>query len=140
MPIVPAAITGTSHLWRGALPKLRRVQVAFLPAVEPPPPAPGHDPATELIDDRVWPAVQEEYGRLAARPGLIAAALTAAGVGGGLLARRRLQASQQPRLLGRVGPPAGCGPAGLVGAGFADCAGLGSANARCRFCDRLVTP
>ncbi len=104
VPIVPAAITGTSHLWRGALPKLRRVQVAFLPAVEPPPPAPGHDPATELIDDRVWPAVQEEYGRLAARPGLIAAALTAAGVGGGLLARRRLQASQQPRLLGRVGP------------------------------------
>jgi 1-acyl-sn-glycerol-3-phosphate acyltransferase len=32
-PIVPAAITGTSHLWRGALPKLKRVQIAFLPHV-----------------------------------------------------------------------------------------------------------
>ena len=31
--IVPAAITGTSHLWRGALPKLKRVQLAFLPPV-----------------------------------------------------------------------------------------------------------
>jgi len=104
VPIVPAAITGTSHLWRGALPKLRRVQIAFLGAVEPAPPAAGHDPATDLIDDRVWPAVQEEYRRLAARPGLIAAGLAAVGVGGGMLARRRLQERQQPRLLGRVDP------------------------------------
>jgi 1-acyl-sn-glycerol-3-phosphate acyltransferase len=105
VPIVPAALTGTSHLRRAALPKLRRVQIAFLPAVEPPAtPAAGHDRASELIDDRVWPAVQEEYGRLAARPGLIVAALTAAGVGGGLLARRRLQASPQPRLLGKIEP------------------------------------
>jgi 1-acyl-sn-glycerol-3-phosphate acyltransferase len=104
VPIVPAAITGTSHLWRGALPKLRRVQLAFLPPVEAAPPAAGHDPASELIDDQVWPAVQEEYGRLSAKPGLIVAALTAAGVGGGLLARRRLQASRQPRLLGKVDP------------------------------------
>ncbi len=104
VPIIPAAITGTSHLWRGALPKLRRVQIAFLPAVEPAASAAGHDRASELIDDRVWPAVQEEYGRLLATPGLIAAALAAAGVGGGLLARRRLQASRKPRLLGKVDP------------------------------------
>jgi 1-acyl-sn-glycerol-3-phosphate acyltransferase len=104
VPIIPAALTGTSYLWRGALPKLRRVQIAFLPAVEPAAPAAGRDPAAELIDDRVWPAVQEEYGRLSARPGLIAAALAAAGVGGGLLARRRLQTSRQPRLLGRIEP------------------------------------
>ena len=104
VPIIPAAITGTSHLWRGALPKLRRVQVAFLPAVEPAAPAAGHDRASELIDDRVWPAVQEEYGRLSARPGVIAAALAAAGVGGGLLARRRLQARRKPRLLAKVDP------------------------------------
>jgi 1-acyl-sn-glycerol-3-phosphate acyltransferase len=104
VPIVPAALTGTSHLRRAALPKLRRVQMAFLPAVEPAPPAAGHDPSSELIDDRVWPAVQEEYGRLSARPGLIVAALTAAGVGGGLLAKRRLQASPEPRLLGRIEP------------------------------------
>ena len=88
-PIIPAAITGTSHLWRGALPRLRRVQIAFLPAVAPAPPAAGHDPAAELIDDRVWPAVQEEYVRLAARPGVIAAALAAAGLGGGLVAWRQ---------------------------------------------------
>ncbi|MGA8721464.1 MAG: hypothetical protein WB557_25915, partial [Solirubrobacteraceae bacterium] len=85
-------------------PKLRRVQIAFLPAVEPAPPPAGHDPASALIDDRVWPAVQEEYGRLSARPGLIAAALAAAGVGGGLLAKRRLQASRQRRLPGIVDP------------------------------------
>lgn len=103
-PVIPAAITGTSHLWRGALPKRRRVQIAFLPAVEPALPADGHDRASELIDDRVWPAVQEEYGRLSARPGLIAAVLGAAGVGGGLLASRRLQASRKPRLLGKVDP------------------------------------
>jgi len=104
VPIVPAAITGTSHLWRGALPKLRSVQITFLPPFEPAPPALGHDPASELIDDRVWPAVQQEYGRLSAKPGLILAALTAAGVGGGLLARRRLGTSRQPRLVGKVDP------------------------------------
>ncbi|HTP21817.1 MAG TPA: lysophospholipid acyltransferase family protein [Solirubrobacteraceae bacterium] len=103
-PIVPAAITGTSHLWRGALPKLRRVQLAFLAPVEPASAVGGHDPASELIDDRVWPAVQEEYGRLSAKPGVIAAALAAAGVGGGLLARRRLKATRQSRLLGTVDP------------------------------------
>jgi 1-acyl-sn-glycerol-3-phosphate acyltransferase len=104
VPIVPAALTGTSHLWRGALPKARRVQIAFLPRVEPLPASAGEDSVSELIDARVWPAVREEYGRLVARPGLIAAGLAALGVGGGLLARRRLQASRQPRLLGKVDP------------------------------------
>jgi 1-acyl-sn-glycerol-3-phosphate acyltransferase len=102
-PIVPAAITGTSHLWRGALPRLKRVQLAFLPAV-----APGSatepDQVSAVIDEHVWPAVRDEYGRLRARPGLIAAGLAALGIGGGLLARRRLEAERQPRLLGKVGP------------------------------------
>ncbi|MHB1837595.1 MAG: lysophospholipid acyltransferase family protein, partial [Solirubrobacteraceae bacterium] len=82
-PIVPVAITGTSHLWRGALPRLKRVQLAFLPAVAP---ESGAEPGEvfKLIDERVWPAVREEYGRLRARPGLIAAGLAALGVGGGL--------------------------------------------------------
>jgi len=104
VPIIPAAITGTSHLWRGALPRLRRVQIAFLRPVEPTPRTAGGDFASVLIDDRVWPAVQEEYGRLSTRPGLIAAALAAAGIGGGLLAKRRLTASRQPRLVGKVDP------------------------------------
>ncbi len=102
--IVPAAITGTSHLWRGALPKARRVQLTFLPAVTPEAPPSGHDAVSDLIDERVWPAVQEEYGRLRARPGLIAAGLAAIGISGGLLARRKLEARRKPRLLGIVEP------------------------------------
>jgi 1-acyl-sn-glycerol-3-phosphate acyltransferase len=102
-PIVPAAITGTSHLWRGALPKLRRVQLAFLPPVIPAPTA-RPDVVSELIDERVWPAVQEEYGRLRAGPGLIVAGLAAIGIGGGLMARRQLEAKRKPRLLGKVEP------------------------------------
>ncbi len=102
-PIVPAAITGTAHLWLGALPKLKRVQIAFLPPVAVQP-AEDREEVTELIDDRVWPAVRDEYGRLRARPGLIAAGLAALGLSGGLLARRRLEAARQPRLLGVVVP------------------------------------
>lgn len=102
-PIVPAAITGTSHLWRGALPKLKRVQLAFLPKVAPQP-AEDRDEVSELIEDRVWPAVREEYGRLRTNPGLVAAGFAALGLGGGLLAKRRLEARRKPRLLGKVEP------------------------------------
>ncbi|MGZ4297049.1 MAG: lysophospholipid acyltransferase family protein [Solirubrobacteraceae bacterium] len=102
-PIVPAAISGTSHLWRGALPRIKRVQLTFLPAVSPGS-AGGEDQSTELIDVRVWPAVREEYGRLRAGPGLIAAGLAALGLSGGLLARRRLERARPPRLLGLVEP------------------------------------
>ena len=101
-PIVPTAITGTSHLWRGALPKLKRVQLAFLPPVAPAP-SDGSDEIV-LIDDRVWPAVREEYGRLRANPGLIATVLVALGVGGGLLAKRQLEPIKRPRLIGKVEP------------------------------------
>lgn len=104
-PIVPAAITGTSHLWRGALPRLKRVQIAFLPPVSPAPdPAADQGAVAELIDGRVWPAVQEEYGRLSASPGLIAAGLAALGIGGGLVARRVRRPPARPRLLGVVEP------------------------------------
>ncbi len=102
-PIVPAAITGTSHLWRGAVPRLKRVQLTFLPPVTA-----AHsdapDEVSELIDERVWPAVREEYGRLRAAPGIVAAAVTALGIGGGLLARHQRERARQPRLLGRVEP------------------------------------
>jgi hypothetical protein len=92
------AITGTSHLWRWSLPRLRRVQVAFLPAVVPGPGWDDADPVSELIDDRVWPAVVDEYGRLRAKPGLIAAGLAATGIGGGILAKRQLDVRRKPRL------------------------------------------
>jgi 1-acyl-sn-glycerol-3-phosphate acyltransferase len=103
-PIIPAAITGTSHLWRGAIPTLKRVQLAFLPPVAPGQLTDGHRLVSQLIDERVWPAVQEEYGRLRATPGLIAAGLAAIGIGGGLLARRQPEARRVPRLLGKVEP------------------------------------
>ena len=101
--IVPAAITGTSRLWRGAFPQLKRVQLAFLPAVAPER-SEERDEVSELIDDRVWPAVREEYGRLRATPGVIAAGLAATGIGGGLLAKRQVEARRKPRLLGKVKP------------------------------------
>jgi 1-acyl-sn-glycerol-3-phosphate acyltransferase len=103
-PIIPAAITGTSHLWRGALPKLRRVQLTFLAPVLPNRAGDGDEPASALIDDRVWPAVRDEYGRLRAAPGVIVTALAAIGVGGGLVARRQLEARRKPTVLGKVVP------------------------------------
>jgi len=100
-PIIPTAISGTSHLWRGALPRLKRVQLTFAKPVAPEEVAAG-DRVSELIDQRVWPVVQEEYGRLRATPGVIAAGLAALGIGGGLLASRRLESRGRPRLLGKV--------------------------------------
>jgi 1-acyl-sn-glycerol-3-phosphate acyltransferase len=102
-PIIPAAITGTHRLWLGPVPKPRRVQVAFLPPVEPRDRGDARDALSELIDRRVWPAVQEEYGRLVASPGPIAAALAIVGAGG-LVARRRRKAKEKPRLLGKLQP------------------------------------
>ena len=102
-PIIPAAITGTSQLWRAPLPKSRKVQLTFLPAVQPDATG-GRDAVHELIDERVWPGVREEYGRLRAKPGLIASALVAIGIGGGLLARRQLKLRRKPRVLGKVPP------------------------------------
>jgi hypothetical protein len=44
----------------------------------------------------LWPEVEGEFHRLRSRPGLIAAALAALGVGGGLLVRRE-RARRQKR-------------------------------------------
>jgi 1-acyl-sn-glycerol-3-phosphate acyltransferase len=104
VPIIPVAISGTSHLWRGALPRAKRVQLTFLPAISPWEIPEGAHQSQALIDERVWPAVQEEYGRLRAAPGLILAGLAALGIGGGLIARRQLEARRPPRLLGVVAP------------------------------------
>ena len=101
-PMIPAAIAGTHKLWLGPIPKPRRVQVAFLPAINPHQLSDRPDPVSELIDREVWPAVQREYGRELARPGAILAGLAAIGLGAGLLARR--QARADTRLLGVVEP------------------------------------
>jgi 1-acyl-sn-glycerol-3-phosphate acyltransferase len=103
-PIVPAAITGTDHLWLGPIPKPKRVQVAFAEAIAVAGLAPTPEAAAELVESRLWPEVESEFGRLRAQPGLIAAALAALGVGGGLvLQRRRRAARRRPRFLRRRG-------------------------------------
>jgi 1-acyl-sn-glycerol-3-phosphate acyltransferase len=88
-PLIPAAITGTEKLFLGPIPKPRRVQVAFAEAI----PA-AHLPSTpeaagSLVEEQLWPEVEGEYRRLRARPTLIAAALAAIGIGGGVLLRSR---------------------------------------------------
>ena len=103
-PIVPVAITGTAHLWLGPIPKPRVVRIAFLPAVHVHDLPSGREAMEELIDGEVWPAVQREYGRLAATPGPIMTLLAALGLGGGLVARRVRAAERPPRLLGFVEP------------------------------------
>jgi 1-acyl-sn-glycerol-3-phosphate acyltransferase len=45
--------------------------------------------ASRLAEEMLWPEVEEEFHRLRARPGLIAAGVAALGIGGGLLIRRR---------------------------------------------------
>jgi len=88
-PLVPAAITGTQKLFVGPVPLPRRVQVAFAEPIRPEPdPVVTPEEAGDLLEDRLWPTVESEFRRLYTRPGLIAAALTAAGLAG-LVARRR---------------------------------------------------
>jgi 1-acyl-sn-glycerol-3-phosphate acyltransferase len=101
-PIVPAAIAGTERLWLGPLAKPRRVQVTFLPPIDPAGLTGREEPVSALIDEHVWPAVQSEYGRQLARPGLVLTALTALGIGAGFAARRHQRA--QTRLLGVIAP------------------------------------
>ncbi len=88
-PLVPCAITGTEALFLGPLPKPRRVQVAFSAPIAVHHLASTPAAAGELIEETLWPEVEGEYRRLRARPTLIAVALAALGVGGGVLLRRR---------------------------------------------------
>ena len=88
-PLVPCAITGTEDLLLGPLPKPKRVQVAFgesIPADQLPP---TPEAAGELIEEQLWPEVTGEYRRLRSRPTLIAGVVTALGLGGFALLRRR---------------------------------------------------
>jgi 1-acyl-sn-glycerol-3-phosphate acyltransferase len=90
-PLVPAAIDGTDSLFLGPVPKPRRVSVAFAA------PIPVHEmtatpeEATTLVRDMLWPEVETEFRRLRTRPTVVAAALAALGVGGGLVARREIR-------------------------------------------------
>jgi len=97
-PLVPCAITGTEKLFWGPFPRPGRVQVAFTEAIAPAELESTPEAAAELIEGQVWPEVEREWRRLrAARPGLIAAALAALGLGGGLAYRRRQAARKRSR-------------------------------------------
>ena len=77
-PIVPTALTGTE---KRRFPLPRRVQVSF---AEPIPVADLQatpDDAGKLISDAVWPVVTDDYRKLRARPGVIAAGVAAVGLG-----------------------------------------------------------
>lgn len=102
-PIVPAAVAGTSHLWFGPLPKPRLVRVAFLPPIEVASEPPTDEVLARIVDERLWPAVRQEYGRLIATRGLLAAALGAVGAGG-VVARRRRDTPKLPRVVGMMEP------------------------------------
>jgi 1-acyl-sn-glycerol-3-phosphate acyltransferase len=88
-PLVPAAIVGTEALFIGPLPKPRRVQVAFAEPISVAELTASPEGAARLVEEMLWPEVEQEFQRLRARPGLIAAGLAALGIGGGLLLRRR---------------------------------------------------
>ena len=88
-PLVPAAITGTDHLFAGPFPKPKRVQVAFSEPIDVAELAATPEAAGELVEEMLWPEVEQQFRRLRDRRGLIAAGLAGLGVGGGLLVRRR---------------------------------------------------
>lgn len=96
-PLIPAAISGTDHLWAGPFPKPKRVQVAFAAPIAVEELASTPEAAGELIEEHVWPQVEGEFRRLRARPGAIAAALAALGLGaGGVALRRRAARRRRP--------------------------------------------
>jgi 1-acyl-sn-glycerol-3-phosphate acyltransferase len=100
-PLVPAAITGTDRLFLGPIPKPKRVQLAFAPAIPAADLPATPEAAGELVEERVWPEVQREFRGLRSRPGLIAASLAALGLaaGGGVAYRRRRRPKRRfPRL------------------------------------------
>jgi 1-acyl-sn-glycerol-3-phosphate acyltransferase len=87
-PLIPSAISGTEKMFWHGIPRPIRIQVAF---GEPIPVADleaSQETAGAVLNDELWPQVQEEYRQLRARPGLIAAGIAAAGLGFALHKRR----------------------------------------------------
>jgi 1-acyl-sn-glycerol-3-phosphate acyltransferase len=83
--IVPTAITGTE---RRRWPLPRRVRIAFGEPIPVTDLTATPELAGALLEQTLWPRVTEDYHRLRATPGLIAAALAAIGIGY-LVHRRR---------------------------------------------------
>ena len=83
-PLIPTAMTGTERR-RFHLP--RAVQISFGPPIEMSGRQATPEAAADLLDNTLWPTISDDYRRLKAGPGLIAAGVAAAGVG--FLVRRR---------------------------------------------------
>ncbi len=88
-PLVPAAISGTDHLWLGPIPKPKKVSVAFgapigVEELEATPEA-----AAALLEGELWPEVESQFRGLLSRPGAIAAGLAALGLGGAAAVARQ---------------------------------------------------
>ncbi|WP_067434334.1 lysophospholipid acyltransferase family protein [Nocardioides jensenii] len=77
-PIIPTAITGTEKR-RWPLP--RRVQIAFGEPVPVDDLSATPELAHALTAQTLWPTIDEDYRRLRARPGVIAAGVAAVGLG-----------------------------------------------------------
>jgi 1-acyl-sn-glycerol-3-phosphate acyltransferase len=84
-PLIPTAMTGTERR-RFHLP--RSVQISFGEPIQVTDREATPEAAAELLEDTLWPTISEDYRRLKAGPGLVAAGVAAAGVGL-LLERRR---------------------------------------------------
>jgi 1-acyl-sn-glycerol-3-phosphate acyltransferase len=83
--IVPTAITGTEKR-RWHLP--RRVRIAFGAPIPVTDLSPTPEHAGLLLDQTVWPTISDDYHRLRARPGVVAAGLAALGIGYAIHRRR----------------------------------------------------
>jgi 1-acyl-sn-glycerol-3-phosphate acyltransferase len=84
-PLIPTAMTGTEKR-RFHLP--RAVQISFGEPIRPGDREATPEAAAELLGETLWPTITDDYQRLKAGPGLIAAGVAAAGLGL-LLERRR---------------------------------------------------
>jgi 1-acyl-sn-glycerol-3-phosphate acyltransferase len=96
-PLVPAAIYGTENLFLGPLPKPRRVRLAYGDPIAVQEDEPSREAARELIAETLWPQVEEQFGRLRAHRGLIAAGLAGLGLGAAGVAVRRQQHRRAPK-------------------------------------------
>jgi 1-acyl-sn-glycerol-3-phosphate acyltransferase len=94
VPLVPAAISGSEALFAGGVPKPKRVQVAFAKPIPVGEVAASPEAAGQLMEGIVWPQIEGEFRRLRTRQSLIAAGLTALGVGGGVLVRQQRRKKQ----------------------------------------------
>jgi 1-acyl-sn-glycerol-3-phosphate acyltransferase len=85
-PLIPTAMTGTEPR-RFHLP--RAVQISFGAPIDVAGREATPDAAAELLDNTLWPTINEDYRRLRTGPGLIAAGAAAAGLG--YLVQRRIR-------------------------------------------------